>query len=301
MTDAEPFVVCTYGNSGIGKTVDNGYSFPGALFVAAPGALTSIQKVCGYTPAFARAETIEDATGLINEAQKKGYKTVVIDDFSFLAEKTASVLEDKYKTNKLGLWGALRQSALDFRESARYAQINVVLNCWEQGPRTIKETGAKIRGGPQLSGKLPEQIPAMCDIVLRAVYDPNRRPHKASYECGINPNYVMKDRFNIVDRISPAPLNLAEILRYAGRDIPYHAGIKGASDYVNSVTEVLMKLDDTVDPADELNKIYSKLKGSGLSVPAVRWILRDSFDRSQIRKALMAAENEFISTAGATL
>ena len=46
----EPAFVCVYGPPGVGKTTDCGYSFPNALFLAAPGALKPLRSVCGYKP-----------------------------------------------------------------------------------------------------------------------------------------------------------------------------------------------------------------------------------------------------------
>ena len=103
---SDPVVVCTYGPSGIGKTTDWGYSFPRALFFAAPGALTSVEKVCGYVPDRLAVATIEEATTIIEKVgQSKKYKTVVIDDFSFMAEQTFSALESNPKFKGFALWG----------------------------------------------------------------------------------------------------------------------------------------------------------------------------------------------------
>ena len=145
----EPVVVMTYGPSGVGKTTDMGYSFPRALFIAAPGALTSIRSVCGYEPTRIWVDTLSAATDLIEAASGK-YQTVVIDDFSFLAEQTFSTLEKKYSGFRL--WGELRDTALTFRDKARMSGVNVVFNCWEQPPK-IKHDGARVRGGPMLSGR----------------------------------------------------------------------------------------------------------------------------------------------------
>ncbi len=44
----QPVVICTYGPSGIGKSTDMGYSFPNALFIAAPGAGITLGDI-GYS------------------------------------------------------------------------------------------------------------------------------------------------------------------------------------------------------------------------------------------------------------
>jgi hypothetical protein len=292
--DRDPVVVCTYGPSGVGKTTDQGYSFPQALFVAAPGALTSVRTVCGYTPASTHVRTLAEATKLVKDV-KGSYPAVVIDDFSFVAEQTFATLEKKF--NGFRLWGELRDQALAFRDAARYAGVDVILNCWEQGPKT-NAAGSKVRGGPMLSGRLPEQIPAMCDVVLRAASDTQRKPWPAVYRCSNDPAYVMKDRFNVASVVDPAPMNIAELLRAAGVSIPRHPDIPDMEEYVETFCQAMQA---ESNPIPKANEFYTALIGSGVPVPAARWILRDAMDRCTIRKAQAAAQSMFIDTAGMIL
>jgi hypothetical protein len=286
---AESIVALTYGPSGVGKTTDQGYSFPRALFAAAPGALNSIQSVCGYMPASIQVDTIEGATKLIKEVAGK-YDVLVIDDFSFMAEQTFSRLEKKHTGFKV--WGALRDVALEFRDTARYAKVSVMMNAWEQPPKT-KHNGAKVRGGPQLSGSLPEQIPAMCDIVLRATHDLRRQPWPTVYRCCYDPAWVMKDRFNVASSLDPCPMNLGEILRASGAEIEVarHPDVK--EDVVEALSEIFQETNGEL--AAVANEFYSKLLESGVAVPAARWTLRDAMDRAEIRKSLKAAQGTFIN------
>ena len=276
----ESTVVLTYGPSGIGKTTEQGYSFPRALFAAAPGALNSIKSVCGYMPATTRVDTIEAATKLIRDVSGK-FDWLVIDDFSFMAEQTFSRLEKK--KSGFQLWGALRDIALDFRDTARYAKVSVVMNAWEQPPKT-NARGIPIRGGPMLSGRLPEQIPAMCDLVLRASHDPRRQPWPAVYRCSLYPSWVMKDRFNVAQQADPAPMNLAEILRAAGLEIVRHPDLPDQEEVVSALADHFSGMQDNL--AASANEVYSKLLKSGMPVAAARWTLRDALDRSTIRWAL---------------
>jgi hypothetical protein len=282
-------VVCTYGPSGIGKTTDQGYSFPHAIFVAAPGALQSIESVCGYVPATATAKNINEATKLV-EREKNNYSAIVIDDFSHLVERTFSQLEKKLTGYKL--WGELRDQALEFRDAARYCGVDVILNCWEQSPKAATATSGEVRGGPQLSGKLPESIPAMCDVVLRASQDKQRVPWPGVYRCSSDSRYVMKDRFNIAPLIDPAPMNLAEILRAAGLNVERHPAI---AQYEPVIEDFAIKLEQAIEPLAEVNDLFTVLVSEGVAEPAARWILRDALDRCTIRKALAARRSSFIT------
>jgi hypothetical protein len=287
-------VVCTYGPSGIGKTTDQGYSFPRAIFIAAPGALQSIKTVCGYVPATASARTIKEATALIQK-ESKNYRAVVIDDFSHIAEQTFNALEKKFSGFRL--WGELRDEALAFRDAARYAGVDVILNCWEQGPKT-SPTAGYVRGGPMLSGKLPESIPALCDIVLRASHDKQRVPWPGVYRCSNDPAYVMKDRFNVAAQADPAPMNLAEILRAAGIDVDRHPDMV---QYEPVVEDFSRQFDASSEVLVKANELYALLVKEGVAVPAARWILRDALDRHTLRKALSQSQSTFVNLSGKLL
>jgi hypothetical protein len=291
---AESVVVCAYGPSGIGKTTDTGYSFPRALFVAAPGALNSVRSTCGYIPTSTdKVRTIQEATAVI-EAVATQFDTIVFDDFSFMAEQTFNYLEKERRLTGFKLWGALRDATLEFRDKSRYCGMNVILNAWEQPPKANNQ-GKKIKGGPKLSGNLPEQLPAMCDIVLRAVHEPQRRPWPSAYRCGPYPSYTMKDRFNVATRCDPAPMNLAEILRAAGYDIPRHPDYGGQEEQVEAIATALKNNPD--NQAEVANEVYRQLREAGKPASYARWTLRDAMDRAVIRGALALAEETYIDTS----
>ena len=285
----EPAFVCIYGPSGVGKTTDCGYSFPTGLFLAAPGALKPLRSVCGYDPASAAVEDIEQATALVRKAAKSGqYDSIIVDDLSFLAEKTFAKTEKK--ASGFRLWGILRDIVLDFRDACRLeAKCHVIVNCWEQVP-TQKQDGTKVRGGPLLSGKLPEQLPAMCDKVYRASHDPNRKPWPSIYRCFLDPNYVMKDRDGIVD---PAPMNLSEIMRDGGYIVRRHPSLEWQEGIVEDLAQAWITLpyEQTIPSA---NAAYGQLMSAGIHPLHVRWTIRDAMDRTALRRARASKFANFI-------
>jgi hypothetical protein len=288
----DPALILTYGPSGAGKTTDLGYSFPNGIFIAARGALQPVRSLCGYEPHVMQAQIIDDATKFLEKlatVKDHDFDAVIVDDFSFLAEQQFAVYDKRF--SGFTLWGKLRDSALAFRNAARYANVHVILNCWEQAPK-IRQDGTRIRGGPMLSGKLPEQIPAMCDMVLRCAHEPMRKPWPGVYRCHYSTDYVMKDRFNIATRLDPAPMNLAEILRAAGYDISRHTDLGWQEEIVEKVCTGLLAGGPV---AETVNATYKELLDGGVTPAAARWTMRDALDRSVIRRALSVTDSVFIS------
>jgi len=286
----EPALVLTYGPSGCGKTTDCGFSFPNALFIATQGALQSIQNTCGYVPTSMDVDSIQDATKLILSIKDKGYDSVVVDDFSFLTEKTFAKLEKKFKGFQL--WGELREVTLEFRNAARYAGVHVVLNCWEKSPRKHND-GSFVRGGPMLSGKLPEQLPAMCDLVLRCGRDMNRKPWSGVYKCELSQNYVMKDRFNVCYDLNPIPMNLAEILRSVGLQVTRLKGLEWQEEIVEQMSNELANSD--IDLVSYIESLYTNLIQNGIDQKHVRWTIRDVLDRTVIKRTLLTKQERFFA------
>ena len=167
-------------------------------------------------------------------------------------------------------------------------------NCWEQPPKT-KPDGTKLRGGPQLPGKLPESIPALCDIVLRVQQEPKRKPWPVVYRCHPDPSFVMKDRTNTATSCDPAPMNLAEILRASGIAISRHPEYKEQEDHVEAIAQSLTG--EVISDGPLLNNIYAGLLKKGLAAHFAKWTLRDAVDRFVIRRAKEQAANQFVTVS----
>jgi hypothetical protein len=102
----------------------------------------------------------------------------------------------------------------------------------------------------------------------------------------------MKDRLNIVPRLDPAPMNLAEILRASGHEVDRREDMP---DLEKRVQDISLTFTGEVSKDIILaNQIYSKLVESGVSDTEATWTLRDALDRAVIRKGLAAAKSTFI-------
>ena len=273
-------VAAIYGPGGAGKTTDMLYSFPTGLFVAQPGALKPAHHVVGYVPASVEAATIMDATEVLKRHGSSGkYAAIIVDDFSLLAEQTVAVLEKKFSGFKL--WGEVRDVTLAFRDTARHLGLHVVLTAHESTPKTTN--GLFVRGGPRLPGRLPEDVPTVCDVVLRAASDTSRKGWHACYRCTIDdPSWVTKDRHGVTP--DKAPMNLAEILRAAGYVIPRAPGLDWQEEYVENLAAALLGAPTGQDKA-VLTDAINALREAGVEDLAIRWTLRDALDRVSLTRA----------------
>lgn len=279
-----PFVVI-YGRSGFGKTGDVGAAYPGGLFIASAGAVSSINSWYGVSVARTQVPTLMELNKNFPAWIKGGkYTALVIDEFDFLAEETMAALEKRVTGFKL--FGALRNEVALTARIARDASLPVILTSLEKPPK-IKEDGTKILGGPSLTGDLPEKLPGMADIVLRAIKDPLRKPWPVVYTPDGGVDYVGKDRYSIVP--SPSPMNLGEILRsrfHVPRIHPWQ------EERVVELHTALFQ-GDPKDDAAVITAYYSYLLGHGIPVQAARWTVRDGWDRTLLARARRAKEASY--------
>lgn len=274
-------VAAVYGPSGAGKTADMLYSFPRGLFIAPPGALKPAYNVVGFVPASVEVGTIMEATELLKKHAKSGeYDAIVADDFSLLAEQTVAQLEKK--NSGFTLWGKVRDAVLEFRDTARHVGMHVILTAHESAPKTTN--GAFIRGGPKLPGKLPEDVPGVCDIVLRAAADPTRRGWHGCYRCTVDDaSWVTKDRHGVTpDR---APMNLGEIMRLAGYTLRRAPGLEWQDEVVAGLSEALMGATGPGQDKALLTAWSDQLRAAGHHDLHIRWALRDALDRVSLTRA----------------
>jgi len=287
-----PAVILVYGPAGGGKTVDLGLSFPNQLCIASRGALQSVYHMAGFLPDHIEVETIEEATAAIQRYGKSGkYDAIGVDDFSLMAQKTFSLLEKKYRGYKV--WGALRDVTLAFRNAARVAGCHIILNCWMNDPKT-KNDGTFIRGGPMLSGKLPEELPALCDLVLKCDHESEQKPWTGVYRCEHSTRFVMKDRFNLCYDLSPIPMNLGEILRAAGYEVSRHPQMPWQEDVVERFALLLDQANGSYIATS--NKLFGQLVTAGIDPKAAKWTMRDAMDRCVIRRSIASRNSQFITT-----
>ena len=278
-TQTVPVFGLSYGPSSYGKTADAGLAFPTALFFVRKGGLKSITALGGFMPHSVEVSDLDDAAKVLRENQGK-YPAFVFDEFDFLVEDTFRKYERRFSGYKL--FGELKRAVLNFRNDVRETPGHVWLTALEKGPK-LKDDGTKIRGGPALTGDLPEKLPAMCDLVLRASRDPMRRPWAGIYRLDVNSSdWVGKDRDNGTP--DPAPMNVGEILRFNGYDLPRLPSLPWQEGVVAGIHAKLIDVEEEQEP-EIAQEWYAKLIGQGIGPQAARWTVRDALDRTLLHRA----------------
>ena len=283
----DPIFGLSYAPSSYGKTVDTGYAFPNGLFICKRGGTKSITSVCGFSPATLLHSTLDDATRALHTHGKK-FDAIIIDEFDFLVEDTFRHLEQRFSGFKL--FGELRKSILTFRNVARDCGTHVWLTALEKGPK-VRDDGRKIRGGPSLTGDLPEKVPAMCDLVVRGARDPLRKPWPGIYRIDVNStDWVGKDRDNGTP--DPAPMNIGEILRLNGYELSRHPSVPWQEQMVEGIAIEMIGAGPSED-VEVAKKWFSQLLSKGVTPASARWTVRDAWDRTILRRAQVARHSSF--------
>jgi hypothetical protein len=298
-----PAFVCVYGPNGVGKTGDLGRACgpDDTLYLAPPGGLRVLPGLWRFQPEWRLVETVEEATDLIEAETKKPVgkraKKVAIDDFTFLAERTFAIIEEKTKArDKRKLFGMAHTVVLNFRDAARYAGFHVLVTCWMSTPgiRGRDNDGAGghyVRGGPKLPGDLPDYFPGMCDLLLRAEVYSMAQPWPAVYRCAPSTEWTTRDRDNGTP--DPAPFNVGEILRSNGYDFPYPRSLSWATAFVEQLAVVLLGLPPAEDAAI-VESAYQMLRQDGHAHEDAYRVVSDAWDRANLRRALAARQHRFL-------
>jgi hypothetical protein len=300
----EAALICTYGDSGAGKTTDCLYSFPNALFIAQPGALKPWANLIGlpYKPAVApNVRTVFDATDLIvNKA--KDYAAIVCDDWSLMCDMTFSLIEQRNPKGGERMWGDFRACLLAFRQAGRDANRHIIMNAHLR-PAHVHARKGYVRGGPALPGTMSEDFPKACDMVLRVT--PGEYP-VWPFLYSANPtstDYVEKDRHDFVPpgtRI--APMNLGELMRLGfGTEGKFGIRRPQGLEWIEKVVEqIAVRLGATAPGSDESKAILKAFE------PLVRqkytqdprhinWVFRDAVARACLRTVHASASSPFTS------
>ena len=301
---APPFIV-TCGPPGSGRTTDIVRAVgSSAVFATAEGALKPVEPVLGTSVMSEYpAKTIEDATKALLEIKNlrsNGYKGTklkwyVADEFSYMADRTWTALEQRLSGFRL--WGVMRKVCLDFRDAAREAGVGVIANCWVADPVT-KSSGKFVRGGPQLPSDLPEKFPGIADYIFMCVYDAAIQPWPWYYRTEGDNNWALKDRDHKTG--GRAPMNLGEILRFAGYAAPYPPALQKIAPSIEALAGDIGPSPIAVSlPLCE--DAYQLLIKHGVDPRHAKWAVGDALARAALRSRHSSMWATFAGTSQPTL
>jgi hypothetical protein len=313
MAPRDPSLSLSYAVFKSGKSADALSAFPVAVYIAAPGALACAEAVWGFPQPQARdLETFADVRKLAEGNDCNGAVALVIDDASLIADRTVNY----YKMKGIGgydLWGAVFTSAIRMRDTLRRRGMHVVMTC-HPAPASTKE-GVRHLGGPAFPGQIAAKLPAAADLLLRAEPRPGAALVAAGVELGVgqsradgtarapanvlptaaptgfgwpfvyrtspHPDWMQGSRYGTPDM---APMNLGEILRLAGFQIPRMKGLEWQENVAQALAQKLIEPPGLGDSA-RVRDILLKVKDYTLSrftktESFAYWALRDGYDRA---------------------
>jgi hypothetical protein len=293
MKPSTPFILL-YGPSGLGKTTDLLYAFPHGRFIAPPRALEPARTVCGITLRDDQApKDIRTLQDVIKAVKAKDSRPVIVDDTTILAEQTLAAMPPVYssqgKLDQYAPWNLLATLFLELREAALYKDVPVVLS-FHRAEATINKAGVRVLGGPAIKGQSKVTLPTACNLVLHGVL--KSRLHGAwPAVCRVKPadlDYLpSKDRYNVIR--DGCPMNLGEILRIAGLEMPRTKEVDEFEPLIDEVATALVELGSDKEAVKPAGALLDDLRESlaDESKFVRNWVVRDTQDRAEILLKLL--------------
>ena len=288
----------TYGPAKTGKTLACVRAFPGALFIAPPGALMC-SRWLDWEPKVVELQRKQGIKHIIELVKKASGKVpaIIIDDLSLIAD----VELDRCKAAAPGFAGhdLFNKRIYDLRDTCRAAQSHVFLTCHEQAPREVKKDTSPryIPGSPLMPGwQLPEKLPAMVDFCARVVHDDSGPGWPYVYDTSPDRHYITGDRLAILP--GRFPLNLREALMGAGYDVPRPEPLAWMEEHVEATCHKLSEESASKKPDYKrvLALTAKMLTDQSHSPRHVRWVLADALDRMVLRQHTDNLLVDFIDT-----
>ena len=289
----DPSFAVLYGELKAGKTADALATFPGAIFVAAPGALSPAEGLWGF------AQPVAEDLETFADVQRFGEKcprapALVIDDASLIADRTVNHYKAKY--SGFEIWGAVLTSAIRMRDSLRRRGMHVIMTC-HPAPAETRE-GVRLKGGPAFPGQVRSKLPAAADLLLRAESiangaaggqllsaAPQLLGWPVCYRTARHPDWLQGSRYNTPDR---SPMNLREILRAAGFEVPRIPGLEWQEELADAIAQKLLEVG--LADGSKIRAVLLRARDFALARLSreprhVYWAMRDGYDRAVLRVA----------------
>lgn len=302
-----PGIWGTYGQPGSGKTIDECRTFPNGVWAGDTADFRSVVKEIQYAPPadlcwFGHHTLgtlhmkLDEFFGPNTDKNPKKIVSVVIDELNTILERTVAASTLKHGMQK---YGAMKESLNRLLDRARLLNKMGVHFAWNAhskrpefeeltsgtGTDATRVRGAlENEGGPDGSAAAMRLLAKRSDALFRVDIDPalvnNKHPfaYYADHTIGgpsAGANYHQKDRLGLV---SKGPVNLGEILRYAGFSIPRPPGIE---EYLEPRVQWAAGLDEHT----ALNEFLKAAQAPGVPDYVVIWGLTDLRARMSLQKS----------------
>lgn len=310
------YLTLIYGDPGVGKSVNTIMCAPNSLFIGEYSAIMAPAKsVCGIDidPAnIIVPDDLDQATQIISEigagkrklANGQPVESVVIDDLSLLALRQFDKLQvdptmqGRGAPDHFKVQNAFTSKILKQRDTARRANVTVLVS-GHMGTQHVNQlTGQTIKGGVKLRGQIQADIGQAYDQVLLCVRDASRWPigHPVSFCVDADDSFVTKDRLNVV--AGYMPFNLGEIFRFRGLTFSRFAGMSWMDEAVDKYSQAingalndaqLMDRNTVLGITSQLRKDieakYTKI------VAHQNWCIQDAYHRVLIARLVSKRSN----------
>jgi hypothetical protein len=317
MSEMPTIMACVYGKPKKKKTSDMLATFPNALFIGVPSAITLVaQNELGFTPAVhpEPPQTLTELIALLEQVAESGsaeqYGAVVIDDASHLCKRSMLHWEATAPRGRSGKpdrfypYQELSKHLLLLASMSRYLRCHMAMTFHERMPG-VNGNGSFCPGGPDVpSRNQTEMLPSWCDINVRAMVDPTYPDpwfKGVYYVDPEDPEWVTGDRTGVCTRVSPA--NLREILRasHSAYRLDRLVGLEWQDDIAQQVSERMQ--DESI-----LDVVKDVVAGKNdLSPLHLRWACQDGIARGFLNRDRSRGLFDFSvdepaqSTGGSTL
>lgn len=284
----DPSFSIEYGDLKAGKTADVLSAFhERAVYVAAPGALSPAESVWGFPqPKIHDLGTFKEIREF-GEKLPSGALALVIDDATLIADRTANYYESKGITG-WDMWRAVVSSAIKMRDSLRRKGIHIAMTTHANA--AYIEQGVRRKGGPAFQGQSRQKIPAAADLLLRAeARSGGGVGWPYVYRTAPHADWLQGSRYDTPDN---APMNLGEILRAAGFEIPRLRGLEWQEGLATALAGKLLS-PPGLGNVEHVTATLSRVRDYALQKftkdeKHAMWAVRDGYDRAVLAAAKSA-------------
>jgi len=282
-------MITVYGKPKQKKTSDALATFPSALFLGVPSAITLVaQNELGFTPSVhpESPKNLPDLVAFLRRLADTGeaikYGAVVVDDLSHLCQRSMLEWGEEAPTGRSGKkdrffpYQQLNHYLLEIAHLSRHLGVHLLMTFHERMPGTNAD-GRFCPGGPDVpSRNQVETLPAWCDVNVRAMVDPNYPDpwFPSIYYCDpTNPEWVTGDRTGVCSKKTPG--NLREILRASQSN--YRLNRLTDLDWQDEVADLVAQ--GMLSGATVQDSIQSAVSGRTDNPLHLRWACQDGIAR----------------------